>query len=303
MDKKELIEKINKLKKEKNAIILAHCYQNIEIDSVADYVGDSLGLSQLAAKTSADRIIFAGVYFMAETAKILNPAKKVYLPNVSGCAMADMINLAQIREFKAKNPDIPVVCYINSTAAVKSECDICCTSSNAVEIVRSLNAKKILFVPDKYLASWVEYNLKDVEITAYQGYCPTHFKISAEMILNKKKEHKNAIVLSHPECKNEVSAISDFVGSTTQMMDFCKKNNNKEFIVATELGVVQRLQRDYPEKTIIPVSKEIFCPSMKENHLEDILFTLENENNEVTVDDKVAKKAVNCIERMLEVSK
>ena len=301
MDKKELAEKINKLKKEKNAIILAHCYQNIEIDLVADFVGDSLGLSQLAAKTNADKIIFAGVYFMAETAKILNPAKKVYLPNISGCDMADMINLEQIRNFKAKNPNIPTVCYINSTAAVKSECDICCTSSNAVEVVKSLSSSEVLFVPDKYLASWVEKNLPNVKITAYQGYCPTHFKISANDILTKKKENPNAIVLSHPACRNEVVELSDFVGSTTQMMAYCKKSSEKEFIVATELGVVQRLQRDYPNKKIIPISKEIFCPSMKENTLEDILYTLENENNEITVDDEVAKKAINCIDRMLKI--
>ena len=301
MDKKELINRINKLKKEKNAIILAHCYQNIEIDLVADFVGDSLGLSQLAAKTDADKIIFAGVYFMAETAKILNPTKKVYLPNVSGCDMADMINLEQIKNFKAENPNIPVVCYINSTAAVKSECDVCCTSSNAIEVVKSLNTSEVLFVPDKCLANWVEKNLKNVKITAYQGYCPTHFKINAEDILNKKKENPRAIILSHPECKNEVVEISDFVGSTTQMMEYCKKSNKKEFIVATELGVAQRLQRDYPNKKIIPISNEIFCPSMKENTLEDILYTLENENNEVKVNENIAKKAINCIDRMLKV--
>ena len=301
MDKKELIEKINKIKKQKNAIILAHCYQNIEIDFVADFVGDSLGLSQLAAKTDADKIIFAGVYFMAETAKILNPAKKVYLPNISGCDMADMINLKQIKEFKAKNPDTPVVCYINSTAAVKSECDICATSSNAIEVVKSLNTDKVLFVPDKYLAKWVEKNLPNVQITAYQGYCPTHYKINADDILNKKAENKEAIVLSHPECKDEVIEISDFVGSTTQMMKYCKESKNKEFIVATEFGVVQRLQRDYPNKKIIPISNEIYCPSMKENTLKDILYTLENENNEVKVDENIAKKAVNCIDRMLKI--
>ena len=301
MDKKELINRINKLKKEKNAIILAHCYQNIEIDLVADFVGDSLGLSQLAAKTDADKIIFAGVYFMAETAKILNPTKKVYLPNVSGCDMADMINLEQIKNFKAENPNIPVVCYINSTAAVKSECDVCCTSSNAIEVVKSLNTSEVLFVPDKCLANWVEKNLKNVKITAYQGYCPTHFKINAKDILNKKKENPRAIILSHPECKNEVVEISDFVGSTTQMMEYCKKSNEKEFIVATELGVAQRLQRDYPNKKIIPISNEIFCPSMKENTLEDILYTLENENNEVKVNENIAKKAINCIDKMLNI--
>ncbi|MEI3254149.1 MAG: quinolinate synthase [Candidatus Gastranaerophilaceae bacterium] len=178
MEQKELIEKINTLKKEKNAIILAHTYQNVEIDEVADFTGDSLYLSQQAAKTDADIIIFAGVYFMAETAKILSPDKKVLLPNMnSGCLMADMINLQQLREFKAKNPDIPVVCYVNSTAEVKSECDICCTSANAVNVVRSLGVKEVLFAPDTYLGTHVAAMLPDVNVITYPGYCPTHLRI------------------------------------------------------------------------------------------------------------------------------
>ena len=182
-------EKINKLKREKNAVILAHSYQNIEIDEVADYVGDSLYLSRMAAKTDADIIVFAGVYFMAQTAKILCPQKKVLLPDLNaGCAMADMINLNQLREFKSKNPDIKTVCYINSTAEVKSECDICCTSSNAPEIVKNLQADKVLFLPDKNLGRWVEKQLKNVEVITYDGYCPIHNNFCPDSIAKNKNK-------------------------------------------------------------------------------------------------------------------
>ena len=242
---KELIEKINKLKKEKNAVVLAHCYQNAEIDEVADFVGDSLYLSRMAAKTNADIILFAGVYFMAQTAKILCPDKKVLLPNMdAGCEMADMINLQQLRNFKIKYPNTPVVCYINSTAEVKSECDICCTSSNAVQIVESINAPQILFVPDKNLGRWVEKQLGNVEVITYDGYCPIHHNISVEDVLNIKKENPNVKLLAHPECTEEVSSLADFVGSATGIMNFVKNSTDKKFIIATEKGVVDRLKRD-----------------------------------------------------------
>ena len=216
MDIKNLTEKINKLKKEKNAIILAHSYQNIEIDEVADFSGDSLYLSRMAAETDADIIVFAGVYFMAETAKILSPEKKVLLPQMSaGCEMADMINLMQLREFKIKNPGLPVVCYVNSTAEVKAESDVCCTSANAVNVVRSLNAKEVLFVPDTNLGSYVEEQLKDVKVITYPGYCPIHHRIKPEDIKGKKMVFPDAKVLVHPECVKEVTELADFVGSTT----------------------------------------------------------------------------------------
>src|SRR5574344_2719561 len=189
-------EKILKLKREKNAVILGHSYQNIEIDEVADFVGDSLYLSRRAAETDADVIVFAGVYFMAETAKILSPKKRVLLPRLeSGCRMADMINLKQLREFKSKNPNIPVVCYINSTAEVKSESDICCTSSNAVKIVESLNVPEVLFVPDTYLGKWVQEKLGNVNVITYPGHCPTHMNITAEIIETQRKAHPNSLVL------------------------------------------------------------------------------------------------------------
>lgn len=299
-----LIDKILKLKKEKNAIILAHCYQNIEIDEVADYVGDSLFLSQMAAKTEADMIVFAGVYFMAETAKILSPDKKVLLPRKeSGCLMADMINLAQLREFKSKNPNIPVVCYINSTAEVKSECDICCTSSNAVKIVESLGVEEVLFVPDTYLGAWVQSQLQNVKVITYPGFCPTHLRITSDDVILQKKKFPNALLLAHPECHKTVAELADYVGSTTGIMKFAEQSDNKQFIIATELGVVERLQRDFPDKEFILVSPNAICQNMKWHHLEDIYNSLLHEQFEINVDEQIAKKAITCIDRMLEVSK
>lgn len=300
----ELIEKIKKLKKEKNAVILAHCYQNAEIDEVADFVGDSLYLSQMAAKTDADIILFAGVYFMAQTAKILCPDKKVLLPRLeSGCRMADMISLNQLREFKSKHPDIPTVCYINSTAEVKSECDMCCTSSNAVKVVKSMNAEKILFLPDTYLGKWVEKQLGNIEVITYPGFCPTHLQIRPEDIENARKNYPNAPVLAHPECHQSVTELADYVGSTTGIMKYAIESDKKQFIIATEKGVVDRLQRDYPDKEFILIKESIICPNMKWHTLTDIYNALEKEEHEIDVDKEIASKALNCIDRMLEVSK
>lgn len=299
-----IVEKINALKKEKNAVILAHCYQPVEIDLVADYVGDSLKLSQVAAETDADIIVFAGVFFMAQTAKLLSPNKKVLLPQIhAGCRMADMISYKQLKEFKAMHPDIPTVCYVNSTAEVKSECDMCCTSSNAVNIVKSMNEEKILFVPDTYLGKWVEKQLGNVEVITYPGFCPTHLQIRPKDIEEARKAHPNALVLAHPECHMSVSDTADYVGSTTGIMKFAKESDNKSFIIATEQGVVERLKRDLSDKEIIPVKDNVVCPNMKMTSLEDILEVLETEKNEINVDADIAEKAVKCIDRMLEVSK
>ena len=302
MQNKEIIERINKLKKEKNAIILAHTYQNIEIDEVADYTGDSLYLSRMAAKTDADIIVFAGVYFMAETAKILSPEKKVLIPNTkSGCLMADMINLKQLREFKNTHPDIPVVCYINSTAEVKSESDICCTSANAVDVVRALGVKEVLFVPDTHLGTYVGRQLKNVRVITYPGHCPTHDRITPADITEMKQKHPQAKVLAHPECKSEVLELADFVGSTTAIMKQASESRSKSFIIVTEKGVVDRLKRDYPDKEFLPVSDRAICPSMKLNTLDDILNVLENDLNEIHVDSGIAKKAFKTIERMIKL--
>lgn len=299
-----IVNEIKKLKEEKNAVILAHCYQNIEVDEVADYVGDSLYLSQKAAETDADIIVFAGVYFMAQTAKILNPDKKVLLPRMeSGCLMADMVNLQQVREFKSKHPNIPTVCYINSTAEVKTECDICCTSSNALNIVKSLQAPQVLFLPDTYLGKWVESQLDGTEVITYPGYCPTHLRIKPEDIIEMKKKYPNAEVLAHPECHKEVVKLADYVGSTTGIMKHAIESDKKQFIISTEKGVVDRLKRDYPEKEFILIKDNIICPNMKWHTLEDIYNALAKEQHEINVDKDVAPKALKCIDRMLEVSK
>ena len=301
---KTLIEKINKLKKEKNAIILAHCYQKPEIDFVADFVGDSLKLSQEAAKTNADIIVFAGVYFMAQTAKILSPEKKVLLPNIhSGCQMADMVNREQIIEFKKKHPEITTVCYINTTAEVKAECDICCTSSNAIEIVKSLNEPRVLFVPDANLGKYVESQLEGVEVITYNGNCPVHHEVTEENIQTMRKLYPQAKILIHPECQPKVSVLGDYVGSTSGIFDYVKNSNDKEFVIVTEKGVVDRLQRDYPDKNFHLISERMLCESMKLTTLEQVLASLENETHEITLDDNTRKLASSCIERMLKVSK
>ncbi len=301
-----IIQEIKELKKKKNAVILAHCYQPVEVDEVADFVGDSFYLSQMAAKTDADIIVFAGVHFMAQSAKLLNPNKKVLLPNEkSGCFMADMIDVPALKEFKAKNPDIPVVCYINSTAEVKAECDICCTSSNAVKIVKSLNVPKVLFVPDTYLGKWVEKQLGNVEVITFNGYCPTHLRIRVVDIENARKLYPKAKILAHPECHHEVCKIVDFVGSTKEIMEYAEKSEDKEFIIATEKGVVDRLNRDSllnnTGKSFRLIKEDIICQNMKWNTLEDIKNCLINEKYEINVDTSVFDKAKRTIQRMLEV--
>ncbi len=302
MEKTLLIEEIKKLKKEKNAVVLAHCYQHAEIDEIADFVGDSLYLSRQAAKTDADIVIFCGVYFMAETAKILSPDKKVLLPNLSaGCAMADMINLEKIRDFKLKNPNIPVVCYVNSTAEVKSECDICCTSANAVEIVKSLNTEKVLFVPDRNLGGYVQSKLPEVEVICYNGCCPIHNDLTVDDVLKQKQLNPNAKILVHPECTKAVTDMADYIGSTTGIMNYVKNSNDKEFIIVTEQGVVERLERDYKDKKFVLVSEKAVCESMKYTHLEDVLVALKEEKFEINVSENLIKEALSPIEKMIAV--
>lgn len=301
---KKIIDKIKNLKEKKNAIILAHSYQNIEIDNVADFVGDSLYLSQQAQKTNADIIIFAGVYFMAQTAKIISPNRKVILPNANaGCLMADMINHKQMIKFKNSHPNIPIVCYINSTAEVKAECDICCTSSNALEIVKSLNSDKVLFLPDANLGKWVESKLSNIEVITYSGNCPVHNNISIEDIQNARKQYPNAQILIHPECKPEVSSLGDYVGSTSGIINYVKNSQATQFVIVTEKGVYDRLKRDYPDKEFFLIRNNMICDSMKLTTLEEILDSLENETNEILLDEEIRKASFNCIERMLKVSK
>ena len=296
-----LVDKIKKLKKEKNAIVLAHCYQNVEIDEVADFVGDSLYLSKMAKETNADMIVFAGVSFMAETAKLLSPNKKVLLPRTeSGCFMADMINLDSLREFKAQHPNIPVVCYVNSTAAIKAECDICCTSSNALDIVRNMKIPEVLFVPDTYLGKWVEAQLDGVKVTTFNGFCPTHLRITPKDMEDARTKYPNAKILAHPECHFKVSALADYVGSTKAIMDYVANSSDKEFVIATEKGVVDRLTRDYKDKKFHLIKDTIVCQNMKWNTLDDIYNSLLNETHEIFLDETVSEKAMACINRMWE---
>ncbi len=298
----DIKDEIIKLKKEKNACILAHCYQNVEIDEVADFVGDSLYLSRMAAKTDADIIVFAGVFFMAQTAKIISPDKKVLLPNEnSGCVMANMINEEQLKEFKMQHPDIPVVCYVNSTAEVKALCDICCTSANAEKIIKSLNVDEVLFVPDTHLGKWSEYKLQSTKVTTYPGFCPTHLKIKKEDVLSAREKYPNSKILIHPECHIEVSKLADYVGSTSGIMNYVKESDEKSFVIGTEQGVTDRLKRDYPDKEFIPIKEDLVCYNMKFNTLEDIHESLLHEQHEITIEKEIADKARNCITKMLEV--
>lgn len=298
-----IISKINELKKEKNAVILAHCYQNIEIDSVADYVGDSLYLSRMAKDTTADMIVFAGVSFMAETAKLLSPNKKVLLPRAeAGCFMADMIDLKSLREFKSQNPNIPTVCYVNSTAQIKAECDVCCTSSNAVDVIRALNVPKVLFLPDTYLGKWAESQLSGVKVITYNGFCPTHLRILPKDIDQSRKKYPNSKILAHPECHSKVTSLADFVGSTKAIMEYVRKTDFREYTIATEKGVFDRLTRDYPNKIFHLLKDTLVCQNMKWNTLDDIYNSLLNETTEITLDETVSDKAMNCINKMFEIT-
>jgi quinolinate synthase len=298
-----IIEKISELKKKHNAVILAHNYQRGEIQDVADFVGDSLGLSQQAAKTDADLIVFCGVHFMAETAALLSPDKTVIMPDEhAGCPMASMITARELREKKKLYPNIKVVCYVNTTAAVKAESDICCTSSNAVKIVSSIpEDEDILFIPDKSLGAYVSSCLNR-EMIYWEGYCPTHHRILAEQIIKMKSEHPEAEVVVHPECTPDVIAMADHVASTTGILNYAKSSKSKEFVIGTELGILHRMKKENPDKTFMPVTPLSDCPNMKLNTLEKLLWALEDIQFVVTVPEDIAVEARKAIQRMLDLS-
>ncbi|MBM3707149.1 MAG: quinolinate synthase NadA [Actinobacteria bacterium] len=297
-----LIDSIIKLKSEKDAVILSHNYQIGEVQDMADFVGDSLQLSIEASKTKAKIIVFCGVHFMAETAKIICPDRKVIMPDINaGCPMADMVNEAQLVNLKGKYPDAVVVCYVNTPAAVKALSDICCTSSNAVKIVNSIpKEKKIIFIPDKYLGSYVQTQTGR-EMILWNGYCPTHVIINAKSIIALKKEHLDAVVLVHPECTPDVIEIADRVLSTGQMLSFVGESRDKEFIIGTEIGIIHRLKKENPDKVFYPASKSTICPNMKLTNLEKILWSLEEEQYEISVPEDVIIKAKTAIDKMLEI--
>ncbi|MGD0352620.1 MAG: quinolinate synthase NadA [Dehalococcoidia bacterium] len=299
----ELTEKILKFKKKRNAVILAHNYQLGEIQDIADFVGDSLDLSQNAAKTDASVIVFCGVHFMAETASILCPDKTVLLPDEhAGCPMANMITAPQLRARKKEHPKATVVCYINSSAAVKAESYICCTSANAVGVVESLDTKEIIFVPDQYLGHYISTKTAK-KMILWPGFCPTHARIMPEYIVKLRHEYPEAKVVVHPECRPDVIALADEVLSTSGMIKFARREDVQEMIVGTEMGIIYRLKKENPGKKFIPVSEQAICPNMKLITLEKVLWSLEEMAPEVKVPEKIRLKAKAAVDRMLAVGR
>lgn len=301
MKKDKIIDKIQKLKKNRNAVILAHNYQIGEVQDVADFVGDSLELSQKAAKIASDVIVFCGVHFMAETAAILSPDKTVLIPdNNAGCPMADMITASELKEWKKNYPGRKVVCYINTSAEVKAECDICCTSSNALKMVEFLGYEEILFVPDKNLAAYVARNTK-IRITAWDGYCYVHDKILVKDIKEKQRLYPEAEVWVHPECRPEVIDLADKVLSTGKMIREANETRIKDIIIGTETGIIYRLKKENPEKNFYPAKNLALCSDMKKINLKKVLHSLEEMIFKVEIPYDVSQRARGAIEKMIRV--
>ncbi len=303
MKENELKSEIRRLLKKKNAVMLAHNYQRDEIQEIADICGDSLGLTQAAAKLDAEIIVFCGVHFMAESSAILDPDKKILLPNEeAGCPMADMISAEKLAQRKKEEPDLTVVWYVNSPAAVKAESDICCTSANAGNVVNSLNGHgRILMVPDKNLAKHTA-KFTDREIVPWEGFCPTHHRfIQMEDVLQCKKEHPEAKFMAHPECTPDILGQADHICSTSGMYKYAKECDSQEVIVGTESGILYRLKKENPGKSFFLPSPNVICPNMKVTTLEDVLEALIHEKHQITVPDEVRVKAKRALDRMLEV--
>ena len=295
-------DRIARLKRERNAVILVHNYQPGPIQDIGDYVGDSLDLSRKAAASTADVIVFCGVLFMAETAKILSPNATVLMPDLNaGCPMANMITARQLRNAKAKHPDALVVCYVNSSAEVKAESDVCCTSANAVDVVRSIpDQKEIIFVPDRNLGAYVA-SVTGRKLILWDGYCPTHQRILPDHILKLKTEHPDAKVLVHPECPAQTIALADHVGSTSGILKYCQQSDASEFIIGTELGIIHRLAKENPAKTFYRVSEFADCPDMKLTTLEKLLWSLQDMQYEVTLPEPIRQRAERAIVTMLDL--
>lgn len=297
----DLQEKIAKLKKERNAIILAHYYQRAELQEIADYIGDSFGLAKQAAETDADVILFCGVHFMGESAKILSPNKTVLIPDErAGCPMADMVDAKGLRELKAKHPNAKVVAYVNTSAEVKAETDICCTSSNAVKVIQSIDAEEIIWVPDRNLGHYVS-QFTDKRMIIWEGYCNTHDNVRAQDIIEMKSKYPHAPVVVHPECRPEVVELADHVASTAGILQFCRESNDKEFIIGTEMGIEYMLKKQNPDKLFYFASRLLICPNMKVNNLKKAYRALETLEPQIHVDKEIADKARLSLERMLEV--
>lgn len=297
-----LAEEIQRLKKERNAIILAHNYQVPEVQDVADIVGDSFALSQHAAETDSDVIVFCGVHFMAESAKILSPDKTVLLPvRDAGCPMADMVTAPKLREMKARYPDAAVVCYVNSSAEVKAESDVCCTSSNALKVVESLENKQVIFVPDKNLGSYIASKVKNKEIILWKGFCITHKRVKVEEVQKIRQLHPNAKILMHPECEPEVQKLADFLGSTSAIIKYAGEIPEKDIIIGTEEGILHLLKKQNPDKNFYLLSMGLICTNMKKTRLEDVHSALLNMQHEIHVDEDIRIKALKSLERMLKI--
>jgi len=298
-----LLDRLLELKRQRNAVILAHNYQRPEVQDAADFTGDSLGLSQQAAKTSAEVILFCGVHFMAETAAIICPDKTVLMPDPNaGCPMANMVTPRELAAMKAQHPNAVVVTYVNSSAAIKAMSDICCTSANAVRVVASVpRDREVLFVPDASLGDWVARQLAR-PLILWPGYCPTHHRIVAKDVAALKAEHPDALFVCHPECTADVIALADHVASTSGMVRWCRETPAKKIIVGTELGLLHRLRKDSPEKTFLEVSPLADCPNMKLNTIEKMVWSLEDMVYRVSVPPQVAEPARRAIERMLEIA-
>ncbi|MEE9400867.1 MAG: quinolinate synthase NadA [Dehalococcoidia bacterium] len=304
MRESSLVDRILKLKQTRNAVILAHNYQLGEVQDIADFVGDSLELSQNAARTGADVIVFCGVHFMAETASILCPDKVVLLPDAhAGCPMADMITAEGLRQKKQELPGATVVCYINSSAEVKAESDVCCTSANAVKVIESLDrANEILFVPDQYLGDYIGSKTQK-KMILWPGFCPTHLRIQPQHIVRLRQEYPQAKVIVHPECHPEVISLADEVLSTGGMCRYIKESEAEDIIVGTEIGIIHRLRKESPGKRFVPVSEQAICPRMKLISLEKILWSLEEMAPEVKVQEETRLKAKAAVDRMLEIGR
>jgi len=297
-----LVKQVKGLKEDRKAVILAHNYQLPEVQDIADFVGDSLGLARRAAELQPEVILFCGVHFMAETASILCPNSIVLMPDSNaGCPMANMINVRQLRNLKAKHPQAVVVCYVNSSAAVKAESDYCCTSSNASSVMEAIpQDREVIFVPDKYLGSWAARQTSR-KVILWEGYCPTHLRILPEHILAQKKKHPEAMVLAHPECLTEVSEMADVVTSTSGMVRFCRESPAAEFIIATEIGILHQLKTNSPKKQFYPATELADCPNMKLNNLEKMLWALEDMSPQMTVPGEIAERAKLAIDQMVSI--
>ena len=301
-DQEPVKEQIRDLLRQRNAVLLAHNYTRDEIQEIADITGDSLGLSIEASRTDADVIVFCGVHFMAESAAILSPDKTVLLPRLdAGCPMADMVSVEGLEALKARHPGVPVVTYVNSSAEVKACSDICCTSANAIRVVRSLAGKEVIFVPDRNLGRWVAQFVPEKHFIYWEGYCPSHKRMTLQDVLQRKAEHPGSLFVCHPESAPEVSAIADHVCSTSAMYDWCRASLGKTFIIGTEPGILFRLRRENPEKEFILASPALICPNMKLTSLEDVRTALQTMTPVIKVSEEVRRKAGRALERMLAV--